>query len=186
MEWLLFTSQLPVSPSSLRVMVWRRMKAAGALGLQNGVWILPRSGEQERFIQELLAYVREQNGNAQSFIASPLDPSLDAELLQRFQAQRAEEYSELIERCQEMLAELLKETQNQKFSFAELEENEQEFKKLQDWLVRIDARNPMKGEPAEEARRKVEACRAALQEFTRQVYDRDGLAPADPGESGEA
>lgn len=31
MEWLLFTSQLPASPSRLRVMVWRRMKAAGAV-----------------------------------------------------------------------------------------------------------------------------------------------------------
>ncbi len=53
-KWLLFVSQLPASPSSLRVMVWRRMRASGALGLQNGVWVLPHRQEHERFLQQLL------------------------------------------------------------------------------------------------------------------------------------
>ena len=39
--WLVFIPQLPSSPSSLRVLVWRRMRTAGAAALQQGVWVLP-------------------------------------------------------------------------------------------------------------------------------------------------
>ena len=34
MKWLLFLSQLPANPSRLRVAVWRKLRAEGALGLQ--------------------------------------------------------------------------------------------------------------------------------------------------------
>ena len=173
MEWLLFTSKLPVSPSSLRVMVWRRMKAAGAIGLQNGVWVLPRSAEQEQFLQELMAYIQEQGGGSQSFIATPMDKNVERELLQRVQTQRGEEYAELIERCLEMLKELEKETRKKKFTFAELEENEEELHKLENWLARIEARDPVKGKPAEEAKRQYEACKTALKEFASLVYAQD-------------
>src|SRR5215213_7415132 len=124
MKWLLFTSQLPASPSSLRVMVWRRMKAAGAVSLQNGVWVLPHAREQEHLINELLSYLREQGAEGQSFAAVPLHEEVENDLLQRFRALRDEEYAELIERCQGLLAELAKETKKKKFTFAELEENE--------------------------------------------------------------
>ncbi len=40
-KWLLFCPQLPATPSSPRVMVWRRMRSAGSVGLDNGLWILP-------------------------------------------------------------------------------------------------------------------------------------------------
>ena len=54
MEWLLFLSQLPAHPSSLRVNVWRKLRASGALGLQNGVWVLPDQPEQAKFLENLL------------------------------------------------------------------------------------------------------------------------------------
>jgi len=53
MDWILFLSQLPTNPSSLRVTVWRKMRANGALGLQNGVWMLPDRSEQIHFLQDL-------------------------------------------------------------------------------------------------------------------------------------
>jgi molecular chaperone DnaK (HSP70) len=186
MEWLLFTSQLPTSSSSLRVMVWRRMKAAGAIGLQNGVWVLPRTKEQEQLLQELLAYVQEQGGEAQSFIATPMNKAMEDELLQRVQAQRGEEYAELNERCQGMLGELEKETKKKKFTFAELEENEEDLKKLESWLAKIEARDPVGGKQTEETKRQIEACKIALKEFASRVYEKNGLASGDNADlSGE-
>ena len=35
-RWLMFIPQLPSSPSSLRVLVWRRMRGAGAAALEPG------------------------------------------------------------------------------------------------------------------------------------------------------
>jgi hypothetical protein len=170
MEWLLFTSQLPASPSSLRVMVWRRMKAAGAVSLQNGVWVLPRTKEQERGVQEILNYLESQGAEGQSFAATALNEKVEKDLLNRFRGQRDEEYAELIERCEGLLSELTKETKKKKFTFAELEENEDDLQKLENWLKRIKARDLVGGERAEEAARSFEACRKALETFADQVY----------------
>jgi hypothetical protein len=182
MEWIIFTSQLPASPSSLRVMVWRRMKAAGAVGLQNGVWVLPYSKEQERFLQELLDNLGEQGARGQSFKATALNRSVEIDIIDRFRAQRDEEYTELIERCEGLLAELEKETKKQKFTFAELEENEDDLHKLKSWLVRIKARDYVGGERAKEASSRLEACQAALETFANQVYLREGITNQDGGQ----
>ena len=179
MEWLLFTSQLPASPSSLRVMVWRRMKAAGAVSLQNGVWVLPRAKEQERVVQELLAYLEEQGAEGQSFAATALSEKVEKDLLKRFREQRDEEYTELIERCEGLLAELAKETKKKKFTFAELEENEDDLQKLESWLARIKARDHVGGKLAPEAARMIETCQKALKTFANRVYAQEQVTSKD-------
>jgi len=176
MKWLLFTSQLPASPSSLRVMVWRRMKAAGAVSLQNGVWVLPHNKGQTKFVQEVLKYLEEQGAEGQSFAATALSEKVEKYLLKQFRGLRDEEYTELIERCGGMLAELDKETGKKKFTFAELEENEDELDKLESWLRRIKARDLVGGERAAEAAQSLEACRKALQAFAKRVYAREQIA----------
>ena len=50
-EWLLLLTQLPTTPSSLRVNVWRRLKNKGAISYQNGTWILPNSEENENYMK---------------------------------------------------------------------------------------------------------------------------------------
>lgn len=177
MEWLIFTSQLPASPSSLRVMVWRRMKAAGAVSLQNGVWVLPRAKEQEGVIQELLDYLEAQGAEGQSFAATALSEKAEKDILKRFRQLRDEEYTELIERCNDLLAELAKETKKNKFTFAELEENEEDLQKLEGWLKRIKARDLVGGEQAAEAAGALAACREALQVFAERVYAQEQITP---------
>jgi hypothetical protein len=181
MKWLLFTSQLPASPSSLRVMVWRRMKAAGAVSLQNGVWVLPHTKEQERIVNELLAYLQEQGADGQSFAATALSVDVENDLLQRFRGLRDEEYAELIERCQGLLAELAKETKKKKFTFAELEENEDDLQKLESWLARIQARDLIGGEHAAEAARAVESCKEAFEVFADHVYAQEEIVSKEQG-----
>jgi len=181
MKWLLFTSQLPASPSSLRVMVWRRMKAAGAVSLQNGVWVLPHAKQQERLVNELLSYLHEQGADGQSFAATTLREEVENDLLQRFRTLRDEEYAELIERCQGLLVELAKETKKKKFTFAELEENEDDLQKLASWLARIQARDLLGGGRAAEAVRAVEACKQALEGFANEVYTQERVVSKEPG-----
>lgn len=172
MEWLLFISQLPASPSSLRVNVWRKLRAAGAMGLQNGVWLLPNAAEQARFLDELLQWVKNQGAGGQVFTVAPLNESVQQDILARFQADRDEEYAELHERCVEFLAEIDKETGKQKFTFAELEENEQDLLRLQGWLEKIQKRDFTGGEAARQAGEDLEHCRLALEAFSAEVYRR--------------
>src|SRR5271165_6029913 len=44
-SWLLLIHQIPAKPAYLRVKVWRRLQALGAVTVKNSVYALP-SGEQ--------------------------------------------------------------------------------------------------------------------------------------------
>jgi hypothetical protein len=179
MEWLLFLSQIPASPSTPRVMVWRRMKAAGAVGLQNGVWVLPYTPEQECFLQELLDYVHEQHASGQVLVARPVSEAVQQDILARFRADRDQEYDEFCEQCQAFVDEIEKETIRLKFTFAELEENEQNLQRLTGWLHKIQARDFSGGDQAKVAVAALEQCRQALETFATQVYAQEGIDTAD-------
>lgn len=155
-------------------MLWRRLRAAGASGLQNGVWVLPYSEEQQKLAQDLQAYVEQQGGNSQVFIATPANPATEARVLDLFKADRAQEYYEFKEQCQVFLAEIAKEIKHENYSYAEFEENEQNLNKLVGWLAKIKQRDFIGGEKSVEAETLLENCRAALLEFADRVYRSEG------------
>ena len=170
-EWLLFLSQLPVSPSSLRVMVWRRMHSVGAAGLQNGVWVLPRSDIHEQFFQDVLASVERQGGSAQIFFAKAYRPAVQASILSRLQSDREQEYAEFIEQCDYFSKELEKETAAEKFTLAELEEGEKNMQRLENWLSKIQRRDFFGTEKGRAAQTQIEECRAALAIYAAKVFE---------------
>lgn len=181
-EWLLFLAQLPANPSSLRVNVWRRLREGGSTSLQNGVWILPRSPENTLFMERLLAYIRQNGAGGQIFLVQSLDQAVHEELLARFRADRSQEYAEFLEQCEGFIRELEKETAQQKFTFAELEENEQNLQRLRNWMTKIQKRDFFATEKSREAAAAFQDCLHNLQEYTRQVYTREGIETP-PGEA---
>lgn len=176
-KWILFNSQLPASPSSPRVKVWRWMRAAGAVSLQNGVWILLYSEESASQVQALLVYVKEQGGSGQLFIANSLTDKVEADILNQFRGERKAEYMEFLQHCEDFLAELKWETENEKFSYGEMEESEANFDRLQKWLPKIQARDFMGHELAETAVSQLQACQQALEIFSKAVYLEDENQP---------
>jgi hypothetical protein len=157
------------------VLVWRRTRAAGALGLQTGAWVLPRTPEQEHFLRELLAEVQRLGGSGSVFVATPLDPGFSEGMIERFRAERDHEYAEFCERAHALLAELEKESRGEKYTFAELEENEDDLQKLERWLRKIWARDFFGGHQAEAAAGALAACQQALETFAQAVYRHEGL-----------
>lgn len=175
MDWLLFLPQLPASPSTLRVMVWRRMRTAGALGLQNGVWVLPRTSERETFAEELLTYIHAQGASGYIFKVGALNEAIQDDILARFRAECDEEYDEFVKRCEALLAELDRETGQEKFTFAELEETEEDLKKLENWWNKIGARDFVGGKRRQAALEIFERCQTAHRLFASRVYESQGL-----------
>ena len=151
------------------------MRSAGAVTLQNGVWLLPQQTAHESFLRGLLEDIRTQAGNGLLLTAQPLAPTQQEALINQFQAERDREYVEFCERCADFYAEIAKETAKQKFIFAELEENDDDLKKLTTWLQKIQARDFFTGSRAAEASAALEQCNAAFQSFSLAVYQHEGI-----------
>lgn len=183
-QWLLFLAQVPAAPSSARVTLWRRLRAAGAASVLNGAWVLPKTDEHAAFFAQLADTARENGGSATVFAVQDMTADDHAAVLDRFRKDRAREYDELAERCRSFLAEIERETRREKFTFAELEDVEGDFAKLASWLGKIRARDFFPDSRAEEAATTLAACERSLRAFAEEVYRRDGAdVPADSGGS---
>lgn len=182
-RWVFLLAQLPSSPSSARVALWRRLRSGGAARLLNGAWALPYSAANERFFEDLRQTVSGQGGKGVVLAVSDSSPGTDAMIVDQFRADRAREYDEFDERCDAFLAELAKETRAGKFTFAELEEGEEDLAKLGRWLAKIATRDFFPGDRLTRARELAALCGHALRDFSRAVYKESGAeewrAPVD-------
>ena len=52
-EWVLIVHLLPQRPTKLRVHVWRRLQALGAIPIKNSVYVLPYSEKTNEDFQWL-------------------------------------------------------------------------------------------------------------------------------------
>jgi hypothetical protein len=174
-HWLLLSPQLPATPSSLRVLVWRRMQTIGALNLQNGLWLLPQTPEHEQFLRTTRTEIEKQGGMMWVFTAQLIDAVMQERLTARFQEERQKEYSEFAIRCQEFHHELEREVQAHNWTFAELEENEHDLHKLTQWLRQIQRRDFFPTATSQEAVQHLARCSEHLLMFAQTVYTQHGV-----------
>ena len=179
--WLLFLAQLPSRPSSARVALWRRLRAAGATTMVNGAWVLPETDSHATFFEQLREVILGQGGTA--FILNIPDsaPDVDEAIVQRFQGDRAREYDEFTERCTAFLDEISKETHAGKYTFAEMEEGEQDLEKLARWLAKIRERDFFPDEHRQQSATMLARCRSVLDGFSQAVYIAEGVQEAADG-----
>src|SRR5262245_19932732 len=94
-RWLLLVHQLPAQPAYLRVKVWRRLQALGAIPIKNAVHALPMNeGTQEDF-EWLLREIGEGGGDAVLCEARLIDGISDEEVRRLFDQARDGDYDEI-------------------------------------------------------------------------------------------
>lgn len=157
-SWLLFLYQVPSSPSTHRAYVWRKLKAQGALYLQNSICLLPEKPELRQVLVELRAEILSRGGEAQLLPIEVLDPAENGALVARFEAQMEDEYGEFLEQCGEFHAELAKEREKRHLTYGELEENDADLSKLKSWLPKLFLRDFFSVSLRAKAEDELEAC----------------------------
>ena len=170
-RWLLLTYKVPAEPASKRVALWRRVRGMGAVYLQNGVCLLPKTDDHARRLKMLENDIAEMGGEAVLLDTVALDRAQEDKVVTRFKADRDDAYREFIDKCDDFEAEIAKETAAQHFTYNELEENDVELKKLQGWLEKIKKLDFYGGELATEASERLKSCENLLDAYARRVFD---------------
>jgi hypothetical protein len=94
-SWLLLVHQLPAKPAYLRVKIWRRLQALGAIPIKNAVHALPMNeGTQEDF-EWLLREINEGGGEAVLCEARLIDGISDVDIRRLFDQARDGDYDEV-------------------------------------------------------------------------------------------
>lgn len=117
-SWLLLTYKVPPEPAAKRVSLWRKLKGMGAVYLQNGVCLLPRSEDHARRLKMLENDILEAGGESVILETLALDPGQEAKVLARFKAERDEAYAEFIDKCDDFEREVAKEVTANHFTYA--------------------------------------------------------------------
>ena len=107
----------------------------------------------------------------------------EAALVGTFGEARDAEYAEILSKCRDFHAELERERAVGKFTFAELEENEEDLDKLGAWLRKVELRDRF-GAPSAQEARSVLACREDLEAFASSVYEAADHGSASSAPSG--
>jgi hypothetical protein len=190
-HWLLLIYRVPQEPAGRRTAVWRHVKQLGAVNLQQAAAILPDVPALRVALTALAERVEEMGGEA-SFLET-VSPSAawEARVIARFNQARDEEYAEIIENAERFQDEVRRESRKGKFTFAELEELESDWDKLQRWRERVRARDFFAAPAVFAADDALRQTRADLDAFTATVYaeaardahddlDNDAAAVLDP------
>lgn len=100
--WVVLLVSLPPHPSSLRVRVWRKLRALGAVALKKSVYILPFSPETFERFQWLSQEVGKAGGEATLLKVDRIENMKRAEVVRLFHQARDQEYRALAERYRHM------------------------------------------------------------------------------------
>jgi hypothetical protein len=170
-NWLLLVYKVPPEPAKKRIALWRRLKSMGAVYLQNGVCLLPKADDHVRRLKILENEIAEMQGEAVILETAALDRTQEEKVIGRFKADRDEEYKEFLVKCTDFEAEIAKETAANHLTYAELEENDVDLKKLQSWLEKIRKLDFYGAPVGAEAEQRLHDCEAVLEAYAQKVFE---------------
>ncbi|WP_201776451.1 Chromate resistance protein ChrB [Streptacidiphilus carbonis] len=171
-RWLVLVYKVPAEPTRLRAGVWRKIKGLGAIYLQNSVAALPQGPGAERSFRVLRNEIVEMGGSALLLGSEVLSGSSEVE--QAFNAARNDEYEEIVDRCQDFLGQIDKEYRAEHFTYAELEENDEDLVKLRNWFAKVENRDVLAASGKAEATAALAKCEQVLDEYAGRVYAEEG------------
>jgi hypothetical protein len=178
-RWIVLIYRIKAESSGRRTYVWRQLRQLGAVYLQQAVAVLPDRPELRAELDRLGQRIR--GGGGEASLLETMSPSgtWEEELVARFNAARDAEYDEIVDSVERFEDEIRRESRKRRFRFAELEEGEADWEKLQRWFARLVERDFFGAPGRADAERALARGRTLLDTFTQEVYRLEGLDAAD-------
>jgi hypothetical protein len=171
--WTFCFYRAPNHPSSARVSAWRRLHRLGAVFLGPSACALPARLQIGDQLAQITTALVAAGGSAEAYSVEQLSQESEQRLEDLYNAARDSEYDELIEGAQSVIDELGREGARQKFTFAEVEENEADIARLRRWAGRIRWRDVFGAPRRAAAEAALRAAQERLDAFTRIASERD-------------
>jgi hypothetical protein len=92
-RWLLLIHQLPARPAYLRVKIWRRLQALGAVTVKNAIYALPAGEQAQEDFEWLLKEISDGGGEAMISEARLLGGLTDDDMRALFNNARSQDYA---------------------------------------------------------------------------------------------
>lgn len=105
-SWLLLIHQIRPNPPYLRVKVWRRLQAVGAVPIKNSVYVLPNTDEAREQFEWMIREITKDGGEAALCEARFLDGLDDGQVVSSFHRARDADYAEIAEAARRFEREL--------------------------------------------------------------------------------
>lgn len=176
-DWLLLAYSLPPEPSRKRVAIWRHLRKLGAVYTSEGLWFLPHMESLAASVADVVQEVQHHGGTATAFVATDLRPDQMVRMKERFNQARDDEYSEVRRLCERFIGHVEHATEAQNFSFALVEELEEDLEKRRRRFAQIAQRDAFGSEQRRIVERLLNDGAEALASFTEDVWRRGGEPP---------
>ncbi len=132
-RWIVLLFRIPSEPARHRIALWRDLRKAGAISLGQSAWALPDVPAVQPVLERVERRTATAGGELLRLAADGLTPADADRLAAMYESARAEEWREFLADCDKYRAELDREQAQEKYTLAELEEEEQSLDRLRRW-----------------------------------------------------
>jgi hypothetical protein len=176
--WLFLIYTIPSEPSRKRAAVWREIKKAGAIYVRDGVATLPERAETRATFQAIAVQIEALDGHAVLAKGARLDPQQAAAVVAQAQANRAEEYAEIVREAEQLLAHMERERAHRELTSRELAEAADDLCKLRRWTGQVRARDYFHADREDAVDAALDRCERALAAFVAEAERRGTVVAA--------
>jgi hypothetical protein len=102
-KWLLLIHQIPPKPGYLRVKIWRKLQALGAVAIKNSVYVIPRNEQTLEDFQWVLREIVQSGAEASICAASFVEGLTDDQVEGLFRTARDADYGQIADEAKAVL-----------------------------------------------------------------------------------
>ena len=179
-KFVVLVYRMPAKPTAGRVAVWRLLKKAGAVYLQDSVCVFPDLPRIRRELQPVLERIDEKQGSFHLLPLRSLSAEEEEKIVALFREQTSKHYLEIVEDCEvNFTKEIEFEHFRANYTYEEAEEIRMEFEKLGTWFERVRERDWFEAPHRRDAERWLAKCERLLEDFEAKVFEVLGTGEAE-------